>query len=445
VRVIGACWLSLASALACCGVAMAADTLRVDCSDRYQRVRGLGTSIAPWIPELRSFYASDGFASLYLDELGASALRIPLDPGVLPEPIDDPQEIRFGRFRVGEPGVASTIGLASRLQAAQSGKLVVIASVWSPPAWMKTNGVTTGGGRLRDDRRAHFGRYVAEWVRGLRDVYGLRLLAVSLQNEPGFAQRWESCLYDPAQYAATAAEVARALAREDLDVGLVGPEHMTTRGAELESYATAVMHQAQVGSRWLAFASHGFPSGPAKHAPAGWEALRRFGRELWVTETSGEAPDWDGALDGLGGKLHNALAHGDASLFTYWQIAETSATRFALMQLASPTPKFQVARHFFHAARPGSRRVETTATSARIEASAFLSADGDSLGVVVLNRSLREVGLELEPRSCPALHHLEVFLSDADRPFVRLPPLDAGSEPVRLTVPARSIVSLVGR
>ena len=46
----------------------------------------------------------------------------------------------------------------------------VFASVWSPPAWMKTNGSVTSGGSLREDKYAAFARVPVPICSGVQDA-----------------------------------------------------------------------------------------------------------------------------------------------------------------------------------------------------------------------------------------------------------------------------------
>src|SRR5262249_15131009 len=84
---------------------------------------------------------------------------------------------------------------AQKLVGANHFKLV--ASPWSPPAWMKTNGKMTGGGSLRPACQAIWAVYLARFAKAMRDEEKIPLWALTVQNEPDAAQPWESCLYTP--------------------------------------------------------------------------------------------------------------------------------------------------------------------------------------------------------------------------------------------------------
>ena len=65
---------------------------------------------------------------------------------------------------------------------------------WSPPAFMKTNGSRTGGGRLKPEYYDVWARYLCLYIKGYMDQ-GINVTAVSVQNEPNAVQTWDSCLY----------------------------------------------------------------------------------------------------------------------------------------------------------------------------------------------------------------------------------------------------------
>jgi glucosylceramidase len=62
--------------------------------------------------------------------------------------------------------------------------LQILATPWSPPAWMKTSDSLTGG-RLIDDPRVYraYATYLVKFVQGYRDN-GVRVGTITVQNEP---------------------------------------------------------------------------------------------------------------------------------------------------------------------------------------------------------------------------------------------------------------------
>lgn len=72
--------------------------------------------------------------------------------------------------------------------------LVLFASPWSPPAYMKTNGKRIYGGHLSKKYYPLWAKYFRKYIDACKDA-GIDIWAVTLQNEPRHTQMWESCLY----------------------------------------------------------------------------------------------------------------------------------------------------------------------------------------------------------------------------------------------------------
>jgi glucosylceramidase len=84
----------------------------------------------------------------------------------------------------------------------------LLASPWSPPAWMKVplvennktvskmTGSHTPNG-LRSDRRVMtaWARYISLFISAYEE-HGVPIWAVTPQNEPEFAAPWEACAYN---------------------------------------------------------------------------------------------------------------------------------------------------------------------------------------------------------------------------------------------------------
>ena len=79
-------------------------------------------------------------------------------------------------------------------EVAGAGSLKLLASPWSPPAWMKTNDSMLEGGQLKPECRETWANYYCRYIQEYAKQ-GVNIWAVSVQNEPQAVQRWESCIY----------------------------------------------------------------------------------------------------------------------------------------------------------------------------------------------------------------------------------------------------------
>ncbi len=90
----------------------------------------------------------------------------------------------------------------------------LLASPWSPPAWMKTNNRMDDGGTLRPEYAPAWARYFVKFVEAMRQEEHIPVWALTVQNEPAAHQVWESCLYTP--------EAERDFVRDHLGPALAG-------------------------------------------------------------------------------------------------------------------------------------------------------------------------------------------------------------------------------
>jgi len=70
------------------------------------------------------------------------------------------------------------------------------ASPWSPPAYMKTSGQMNQGGSLKKEYYELWSQYFVKFIEEYKKN-GINISAVTVQNEPASAQKWDSCVYTP--------------------------------------------------------------------------------------------------------------------------------------------------------------------------------------------------------------------------------------------------------
>ena len=77
-------------------------------------------------------------------------------------------------------------------------KISLLASPWTPPAFMKDNNSPLRGGHLLEKFADAWARYFLRFIQEYRKEK-LTIWGVSVQNEPAAVQRWDSCIYSPEQ------------------------------------------------------------------------------------------------------------------------------------------------------------------------------------------------------------------------------------------------------
>lgn len=70
----------------------------------------------------------------------------------------------------------------------------LLASPWSPPAWMKSNNEMNHGGTLLPEFRESWAKYYTKFIRAY-EKEGINIWAITVQNEPEAVQTWDSCIF----------------------------------------------------------------------------------------------------------------------------------------------------------------------------------------------------------------------------------------------------------
>ena len=75
-----------------------------------------------------------------------------------------------------------------------SSPILLMASPWSPPPWMKTNDQMNHGGKLKEEFQDTWAEYYCKYIE-FYERDGVPIWGISVQNEPEAVQTWDSCIY----------------------------------------------------------------------------------------------------------------------------------------------------------------------------------------------------------------------------------------------------------
>ena len=79
-------------------------------------------------------------------------------------------------------------------EAMQYNDIRMLASPWSPPAYMKTNGQMNQGGKLKEEYYELWSDFYGRFIEAYKKE-GIEISEITVQNEPKATQRWDSCVY----------------------------------------------------------------------------------------------------------------------------------------------------------------------------------------------------------------------------------------------------------
>jgi glucosylceramidase len=212
-------------------------TIAVDPSRSYQRMEGLGASITDSSAHLLAHSPDrDAIMRSLFDPrrgIGLSYLRQPMGASdFVAGPHYTYDDVPAGQtdFRLRHFSIAhDKAEILPLLRQARSlnPSLKIMATPWSPPAWMKTNDSLVGG-RFKDDPRVYdaYARYFVRFIQEYRRA-GVPIDAITLQNEP---QNRNPSGYPGMdlrddEEALLAVEVGRALRRAGLHTKILGYDH----------------------------------------------------------------------------------------------------------------------------------------------------------------------------------------------------------------------------
>lgn len=323
----------------------------------------------------------------------------------------------------------------------------ILMSSWTPPAYLKSNGVTKppfgsgssvpAGTLLQNGGAYAYADFGDWWARSLQAYAAQGVVPdwVSIQNEPDFfTSQWETCVFGPTE-GATVAGIAAAGYGQALDAVsgaiqaaalasppvLVGPETTGFKGNIVQQYLNG-LDPTKLG----AIAHHLYGDTEANPAPDTFNASMldieksgaAAGLPTFMTEYSPNAP----TMFDTAWLIDNALTVENVSAYLYWELVWSNSTpTTGLVAIASPSPSapytitdlYYALKHFARWTDPGWVRVDATPSVSTVRASAFVSPDGASLTLVLLNSDSQDHTISVSPGAFP-FGTLTVYRSSGD-------------------------------
>jgi glucuronoarabinoxylan endo-1,4-beta-xylanase len=375
-------------------------TVTVDVTERHQTLVGFGGAVAFYTNFLAP-RTDDIFKALFVD-LGIDILRVAnwyqnqsasgttLDTGFTD---------------------ADTVAIVQKATAAMGHPPKILMSSWSPPAYLKSNGVTKGtrGTLLRAAGTYDYAQFADWWVRSIAayTAQGVVPDYISLQNEPDFFNAgWETCQLDTAEDATNAGygraldAVSAEIAGSTLDPKpkIIGPENSGANNGvqrylnnmSAASFDVVAHHLYNGGMAGNDPAPDSFATSMTNVANA---AANAGGKPIFMTEFAPQAP----SLFNTAWMIQDALTTEGVSAYIYWGLIwappAAGAAPAGLVTITGAAPSspytindtYYAMKHFARWTDPDWVRVGAASSAAEVRSSAFLSPDGASLTVVLLN------------------------------------------------------------
>ncbi|WP_456457663.1 glycoside hydrolase family 30 protein [Reichenbachiella sp.] len=295
------------------------------------------------------------------------------------------------------------IPMIKRAIEAAGGELMLYATPWSPPAFMKGKEHMLQGGKLLPEYRDAWATYYTKFIKAY-EAEGMPIWGISIQNEPMATQTWESCIYS--------AEDERDFLRDHLgpimekeglgDKNIVVWDHnrdlIVNRANTIFGDPEAAKYAWGIGFHWyetwtgadpnfgnLRMVNENFPTknllfteGCNERFDAAkyqyWPNAERYGRSMINDFNQGTVgwTDWNILLDETGGPNH-------VGNFCFAPIHADTGTGELIY-----TPTYYYIGHFSKYIKPEASRVSTASSRSQLLSTSFLNEDG-TLATVVMN------------------------------------------------------------
>jgi glucosylceramidase len=300
------------------------------------------------------------------------------------------------------------IPLMKDAMAVPGANIKIFSSPWSPPAWMKQNGVMNGGSPLKTDCFAAWALYFSKYIKAYA-AQGINIWGITVQNEPENWPSWEGCTYTDVQerdfvknYLGPQLKNDPATSAVNIMIHDHNKDHMVTFANTIIGDPGAGQYVWGTAFHWYSGDQFGnittthnnfptkhlvFTEGCQEGGPhiGDWGAAERYGHDIigdldnwtegWV--------DWNMVLDQQGGPNHVGN-YCSAPI-----IADTGNSNVTY------NPSYYYLTHFSRYIRPDAVRIDAVSNNAGLEVTAFKNTDGKTV-IVVMNRTTSAINFKIK-------------------------------------------------
>lgn len=345
-----------------------AQSLTVNAATEYQTITGFGgMNGVGWIGDLTSSQIDSAFGSGE-GQLGLNIMRMRIDPNSANWNIQVPAAVR-----------ASQLGAK------------LLATPWTPPAYMKSNNSLISGGKLLTEYYDEYATHLLNFV-DFMSRNGAPLYTVSIQNEPDWYPDYESCDWSGDDFVNFLnSQGSRFGSNIKVTVGeAVG---FTKKYTDPVLYSSTAVQHADI------IAGHLYGA-----VPQDYPLARSKSKEVWMTEhytdSKNDADVWPLALD-VGTELHQSMA-ANFNAYIWWYIRRSYGF---IKENGQISKRGYIMSQYARFVRPGFKRISATEKPhSDVAVTAFKGAN-NKIVIVAVNTgtSTRALNLSLQNASVSSL------------------------------------------
>ncbi len=280
-------------------------------------------------------------------------------------------------------------------------KLKIMASPWSPPVWMKSNGFSMGGHLLKQYYDS-YALYFVKYIKAMKQL-GITIHSLTMQNEPEHGGNNPSLLMDAEEQKVFLRDhLGPLLAKEQIKTEVLLYDH----NADHPNYPISILDDPKAKS---------YAAGSAFHLYLGNEsALSKVheahpDKKLYFTE------QWTGAKGSFDGDLFWHIEHIVIGTINHWSSAVIEWNLASNAKYEPHTPggcteckgaltiqgdeisrnvSYYIIGHASKFIPIGSKRIQTSTTSDLIKTSSFIRPDGKKVTIILNTGNTNNISLK---------------------------------------------------
>jgi glucuronoarabinoxylan endo-1,4-beta-xylanase len=298
----------------------------------------------------------------------------------------------------------------------------ILASPWSPPAEMKTNGSLIGGS-LKPDSSAAYAKYLNDFANFMA-ANSAPLYAVSVQNEPDWNPSYEGCVWTAGQMS----DFIKNHGHLITSTRLLAPELVNNN----QTYINTLLNDNAVIANLDILGTHIYGGGIVENGLA-----KALNKEVWMTEHLDTNTHYAANM-ATAVEIHNCLTIANFSAYIWWY-----GKRFygPIGQDGIVTKRGYVISQFARFIRPGSVRLGASANS-RADVLISVYKNGVKKVIVAINTGANNVNQKVTVQDATVSQFIP-YLTTSSKNAEQGTAITAAANSFNYTLPPNSIVTFV--
>jgi glucuronoarabinoxylan endo-1,4-beta-xylanase len=345
-------------------------------------------------------------------------------------------------------------------EAKKRGVTTFFSSVWSPPAWMKTNGSVAGAGngKLKPENYQDFADYLTEYVLGYKKHFDLDISYISITNEPTTAASYSGTIWTPDELNIFIRDyLGPTFKKRNVPAKIVMPEHENFT----EKHALPALNDTVTVNYIDVIASHAYGIGiDVPTFPVSTEK----GKTIWQTEymNQGESKqtyEYNTMRDAL--RYANLIGDmfditGISAYFWWWPVASNGADGSDLIRLVTDgTSKenglFRVFKRYYSFGnysrfiRPGYVMIDTGKNPSKdVIVKAYKDPGSGNFAIIVINNSPDDQKLTLQLNQFPGgVNELVPYRTSPNENMKKLGPVNVTGNTATVELRSSSVTTYI--